>query len=44
MFALKDVAKLIHKNKEEQNPILDLSKNNVSELSLLVWLLLIVHF
>lgn len=25
----KDVVKLIHKNKEEQNPILDLSKNNV---------------
>jgi hypothetical protein len=25
-----DVAKLIHKNKEEQNSILDLSKNNVT--------------
>lgn len=26
----KDVVKLIHKNKDEQSPILDLSKNNVT--------------
>ena len=27
---LKDVVKLIHKNRDEQSPILDLSKNNVT--------------
>ena len=29
-----DVSKLIHKNREEQNPILDLSKNNVRRSNL----------
>ncbi len=30
LFAFKDVVKIIHKNKEDQNAILDLSKNNVT--------------